>query len=316
MTEQVNLPFNASVPVLAAWGAGVDSTAMLIEMVENGERVDHVLFADTGSEKPETYLFIPIFVTWLRTRGVPVSIVRYKPTKKLKHFPGYSSLDENCITNTTLPSISFGMKGCSQKWKIEPQNKWTRNWEPARKAWAAGKKVVKLIGYDCSAKDIRRYAHRETGDAQDKLYSYRYPLREWGWDRDSCAERILQAGLPVPPKSACYMCLSTQPAELHDMQPHLLRRIVLIEAQAERRNEKVDGLWRHGIKGCRGAVQRPGSMTEYIEQTGLLPQEEIDHIASIAPDVCGSWRELFDAANAGMFDPGITPGLYQAARSA
>lgn len=42
------------VPVVAAYGAGLDSTAMLVEMVEAGERVDHVLFADTGAEKPVT----------------------------------------------------------------------------------------------------------------------------------------------------------------------------------------------------------------------------------------------------------------------
>ena len=58
------------VPVIVAWGAGVDSTAMLIELVERGERIDMVLFADTGAEKPETYLFIPIFRAWLADRDV------------------------------------------------------------------------------------------------------------------------------------------------------------------------------------------------------------------------------------------------------
>lgn len=38
-------------PVLAAWGAGRDSTAMLIEWIERKEPLDAVLFADTGGEK-------------------------------------------------------------------------------------------------------------------------------------------------------------------------------------------------------------------------------------------------------------------------
>ncbi len=45
-------PLDLEPPVIVAWGAGVDSTAMLIEMVARGERIDMVLFADTGAEKP------------------------------------------------------------------------------------------------------------------------------------------------------------------------------------------------------------------------------------------------------------------------
>lgn len=142
-------------PVLAAWGAGVDSTAMLIELVERGETIDHVLFADTGAEKPATYAFVPVFIAWLEARQVPVSVVRYEP-KSFKNFPPYRTLDENCFTNGTLPSISFGFSSCSQKWKIAPQNAWADSWEPARRAWAGGGKVVKLIGYDCSPADLKR----------------------------------------------------------------------------------------------------------------------------------------------------------------
>ena len=61
-------------PVLAAWGAGVDSTAFLIEMIERGERIDQVLFADTGSEKPQTYAFVDLFRRWLAERGVPCEV--------------------------------------------------------------------------------------------------------------------------------------------------------------------------------------------------------------------------------------------------
>lgn len=38
-------------PVIAAWGAGRNSTAMLIELIERGETIDVVLFADTRSER-------------------------------------------------------------------------------------------------------------------------------------------------------------------------------------------------------------------------------------------------------------------------
>jgi len=36
-------------PVIAAWGAGVDSTAMIVELADRGEPIDMLLFDDPGS---------------------------------------------------------------------------------------------------------------------------------------------------------------------------------------------------------------------------------------------------------------------------
>jgi hypothetical protein len=285
-------------PVLAAWGCGVDSTSYLIEMIEGGDRVepgseivDHVLFADTGAEKPTTYMYLELFARWLEDRGIPLSVVRYQP-QRYKNFPAYRSLDENCFTNATLPSIAFGFSSCSQKWKIAPQNKWTESWKPAIDIWNAGGKVTKLIGYDCSPADLKRYAERE-GYVDDR-YHYRYPLREWGWKRPDCEERIRRAGLPVPPKSACYMCTATKPHELHntdDFPPSLLRRIVLMEARAAPRLTTTEGLWRKAVKGTNGSTPKPGSMTQYIREQGLLPASEIEHIIEAAPAALLAWQD-------------------------
>src|SRR4051812_46806286 len=98
---------NESVPVLAALGLGVDSVAMLVELVERGERVDAALFADTGSERPQTYAYLPIFKEWLEKRGVPLIVVKYEP-KNFKNYPPYRTLEANCLTNGTLPSKAFG----------------------------------------------------------------------------------------------------------------------------------------------------------------------------------------------------------------
>ena len=64
-------------PVIAAWGAGVDSTAMIVELAERGEPIDMVLFADLGAEKSNTYAFIPLFRAWMAERGIASEIVRY-----------------------------------------------------------------------------------------------------------------------------------------------------------------------------------------------------------------------------------------------
>ena len=45
----------------------------------------------------------------------------------------------------------------------------------------------------------------------------------------------------------------------------------------------IEGLWRRRVKGCRGAVPKPGSMTEYIREKGLLPSREIDRLIAATP---------------------------------
>ena len=281
--------FDANRPlVMGCYGGGVDSTAMLIELIARGETIDQVLMAQTLSENPLTDIYAAMFGDWLREKGVPFEFVRYQP-KNFKNFPGYDSLYTNCLVNGTLPSITFGFSSCSLKWKVAPQNSWTNNWEPAASLFARGGKIIKLIGYDSSPADSKRYAERE--GHTDPRYEYRYPLREWGWTRDDCIERIKAEGLPVPQKSACYVCAATKPFEVDAFPPVVLRRIVLLEARAHPRLRNVEGLWRKEVKGTRGGTKRPGSMTQYIREQGLLPEAEIDLIWNEAPKALIKWLE-------------------------
>lgn len=261
-------------PVVAAWGMGVDSTAMIIEWVARRMRLDVVLTANTGAERPETYEFLPIFQRWLDRQGIEHHVVQYEP-QRFKHWPPYFTILENCLTNATLPSASFNRKSCSVKWKIAPQNRWVENWPPAKAAWARGRRVTKLIGYDASVADSRRYAHRV--GVEDPLYDFRYPLREWGWDRDACAHRIRAEGLPVPVKSSCFICAAMRPEEVASLPRWALRLIVLLEARAAPRLRNVEGLWRRATRA------RPGSMTAFIRERGLLTHEDIEAIATGAP---------------------------------
>ena len=50
---------------IVSYGAGTNSTAMLIKMVELNEVVDAITFADTGGELPETYAYLDMFGAWL-----------------------------------------------------------------------------------------------------------------------------------------------------------------------------------------------------------------------------------------------------------
>lgn len=309
-------------PVLWAWGVGVDSTAGIIEMHARGEPIDMVLTADMP-ERRETIEFRGRFMKWMEERGIPCEIVAYQP-QSFKHFPRYADLLENCLTNGTLPSIAFGFSSCSAKWKAAPQNSWANNWEVAQQAWDQGMKVIKCIGYDAGPRDSQRYAHAE-GYGDDR-YEYRYPLREWQWSREACEERIMRELGYVPPKSSCFFCTASKPHEIDKLSKAELRLIILLEARAAPRLRNVEGLWRKSTKGVRGPA-RPGRMTDYIADKGLLPQDEIDRIWTECPTALITWQEAhaekplserpaleqwvnFFVNNAGMFKGEGVKDLY------
>ena len=158
---------------------------------------------------------------------------------------------------------------------MAPQDAFLKGWEPSKAAWGRGQKVIRLIGYDASPADTRRYNHAST--IANDLFECRYPLREWQWDRDTCIARIEAAGLPVPPKSSCFICAAMKPAEVRALPAWCLRLIVLVEARAAPRLRTVEGLWR------RSTSTRPGRMTDFIRAEELLPATDIDAIMRDAP---------------------------------
>jgi hypothetical protein len=261
-------------PVVLAYGAGVDSTALLVELVSRGQKPDLVLTADTGVEKPATYEYLDVIRPWMDKHGIHHEIVSYIP-KRFKHWPRYYGLLEMCLTNATLPSKSLGGSSCSLKYKRDPQNTYLSTWKPAIDAWHRGQRVTRLIGYDAGPRDTARANHALSID--DPLYSCEYPLREWGWDRDACIARIQAEGLPVPSKSACWICIANKPSEIRELPQWCLRLIVLVEARAAPRLHTVEGLWRKSTKA------RPGRMTDFIRNEGLLPEQEVDRIWNEAP---------------------------------
>ena len=191
-----------------AYGMGVDSTAMLVGLQQRGVRPDLILFADTGGEKPDTYLYAPIIRQWLRDVDFPdLQVVRYVPP-----IAPYDTLFGNCWSNSTLPSLAFRKKGCSIKWKRMPQDRIVDHWLPAQDCWANGDRVRKLIGFE-AGEERRRYADR--GD--DPQYDYWYPLMDWELNREACQRLIADAGLPVPVKSACFFCPACKKPELVEL---------------------------------------------------------------------------------------------------
>lgn len=124
--------------------------------------------------------------------------------------------------------------------------KFCNHYPPCQKVWAAGKRVVKFIGYD--AGEGYRSDKVLLGDLADRKYSKWYPLMEWGWTRDDCIRQIEAAGLPQPGKSSCFFCPSMKPDEitaLREQHPDLFRRALALEDNARKNLKTVKGLGRN-----------------------------------------------------------------------
>jgi len=205
-------------PCVVAFGGGTNSAAMLIEMQKRGVVPDLILFADTGGELPETYEFVDTFSKWLVERQMPeIQTVKYKK----------ETLEENCLRQKMLPSLAYGFKGCSQKYKIQPQDKFCNNWEASKEAWKAGGKVLKLIGYDAGESHRVKFY-------DDKKYIYEYPLVRWGWNRSKCIDVVKSAGF-APAKSSCFFCPAMKKHEVLSLvknHPELAERAVRMENNA------------------------------------------------------------------------------------
>jgi len=256
-------------PLALSYGMGVDSTAVLVGWWRRGIRPHWIGHAQVGNEWPETYAYRPVIDAWLIQVGFPtITDVQYV-VKRPKH-GHYATLEENCLVNQTLPSLAFGYKKCSLKWKGEPLDAACADYFAGH--IKAGGKVVRAIGYDAGPCDSRRGGVETQGP-----WTWAYPLREWGWDRDRCVEEIARAGLPVPPKSACWFCPSTKPAELIQLarrHPDLARRAVEMEDRARPGLTKIEGLWGTGVKGTRGGEKKPGSWRVFLTEHApeVLPE--------------------------------------------
>src|SRR5581483_9262036 len=107
--------------IVVCFGAGVDSTALLVVLWLAAIRPNLITFADTGGEKPETYVHLVRMNEVLRGWEWPEIVVCRKNTKESTP---YVTLQGECLANETLPAIAFGMKSCSMKWKQEPQDQY------------------------------------------------------------------------------------------------------------------------------------------------------------------------------------------------
>lgn len=278
-------------PLVVSYGLGVDSTALLVglaALVRDGRREfrpSTILFADVGAEKDESYDYMELMNEWLLSVGFPeVTIVGWATEHTAKGYGAARTLEQQCLINQTMPSISaskFGASLCSVLWKQDVMNRWMELvsglLEQRRgEGWFTkhGGQIVKAIGYDA---DETKRAQKGTfrvdqelrslkDKGRDPIYEYWYPLQSWKWDRARCIAEIEAAIGKVPPKSSCTFCGAMRRPELLALPKDKLMRALLIETVAAR--------------GRHGAVQGFGlggtfRWLDFAKENGLVTSADL-----------------------------------------
>ena len=241
---------------LISFGAGVNSTAMTILLVNEGWR-GPVVFADTGCEWPETYCHIEAFRPWLAERGLEITTLG-ADYRALGPGRDERGLVEYCEDYRVTPFP--GMRWCTQGWKTKP------------------------VHYYAAANDIEVQHIGIAADERQRVRDLSYPLVERGITRDGCIEIIEAEGLAVPQKSGCYICpfqRVSQWRELYRRHPELYERAANLERLSTERRGKQSNI-------------RPGSdwtldeLRERIDaQMSFLDDEEWDGLLAYKPCICG-----------------------------
>ena len=242
---------------IISFGAGINSTAMTIMLVNRGWR-GPILFADTGTEWPETYCYIEYFEQeWLNPRGLAVTRLdgNYRAL-----VPGRDRrpLIEFCEHYRTTPMA--GMRWCTQGWKTDVIDHWCEEHGETEQLLAI-------------ALEER---HRQKGRI--------CPLIEMQIDRRQCIKIVEGEGLQVPQKSTCYICPFQGVLRwrtLYENHPDLYERAAHLEELSTMRRQKKTILMADGKYSLRWLE------IMFRDQQALIDGDTMDSLEIYRPCICG-----------------------------
>jgi hypothetical protein len=237
---------------IVLFGGGVNSTAMIIEMVKKKMPIDYVIFSDTGSELPETYEFLEVMRKWFKEHNLNFIEVKSK----------YGcSLYDYYFNKKTMPFRKF--RNCTDKFKKLPINKFLKQFKIEG--------VTQYIGIACD--EARRCRISDM-----KWTTFEYPLVKWLVNRKRCLEIIKSKGLPEPVKSGCYMCPYQSDkswVNLMKTHPNLWKKSRELEEQ-NRTYPKNCLRWNGNLKQLETADKEQISLKEFENQRTCNPKQSCD----------------------------------------
>lgn len=219
-----------------SYGGGVQSTAMVVLATQGIiSGVTQALFSNVGddSEHPDTVNYVRnIMQPWAKERGLDI-VELHRTLKTGETQTLWQRMMDHTGTSLREPIPVYGWSGspmsrsCTADHKIKVLGKHIKA-ATNKNQWP----VDVLIGI--SVDEIER-----AGRGKNEAWENRqYPLLDLGLRRSDCINIIADAGLPVPPKSACFFCPFHSQltwAEMRRDEPHLFDKAVALETKLNER---------------------------------------------------------------------------------
>jgi hypothetical protein len=191
-----------------SYGGGVNSVALMILLIQEKLPLDGVVFADSGGEVPETYAYLDTAREYLAPHGITLTVVAKTGL----------NLYDTCMKRQVIPSTLW--RWSTRDAKVTPILRHYRS---------LGTHVNQYLAI------ARDEAHRMK-DSRVEYVTNIYPLIERKLTRDDCVQIITDAGLPLPPKSACFFCPFSSVSRwrwLYDEHPDLFEKAMVLEEQGK-----------------------------------------------------------------------------------
>lgn len=223
---------------IISYGGGVQSTALVVLAAQRVIDFSVALFSNVGddSEHPETIRYVrEVAVPWAAERGVAVhELHRTKRTGEAETL--WSRLMQEGSRSLPIPvrmpdTGAPGTRSCTIDFKIKVIARWLRE-------NGATKDNPATVAIGFSTDEFHRSSNKKAHPYEVPVY----PLLDLGYSRSDCMRIIADAGLPVPPKSACFFCPFHRPATWAEMrrdEPDLFERAAGLEAILNERRDML-----------------------------------------------------------------------------
>lgn len=209
-----------------SYGGGTQSAAIAV-LIAQGKlpKPECSVIANTGREQTETWTYLQNYVQpLLDSVGVTIELASHS----LASVDLYSTSGKLLIPAFTPPRGKLPTF-CSTEWKKRVVQRFLR-----QRGYGPGRPVTTWIGFSLEE------AYRRMKPSGVAWQEYDFPLvYDNPLDRDACRQLVLDADLPAPPRSSCWMCPYHSDAEwrhIRDTAPSDWSKAVAFDASLRKRD--------------------------------------------------------------------------------
>jgi hypothetical protein len=290
-------------------GLGTQSCALaLMSAAGDLPKLDHIVFADTQGELPETYEYLTYLRSVVERAGIPLHVVtagNLEEALLLDHPINHNPTPPAHVLNPDGTKGRIGAYRCSYDYKRRIITQKVKQLCGGRGAWKRAD-VEQWIGFsldevgrmrsadECRCGHTARLHHRKCDrcacDGYDAWQTNHWPLIDLGMRRHDTIRWFGANGHPTPPRSACWFCPNSgndRWTELQAKHPDLFERACVLDETIR------DG----GGFNARGNQPFAGKL--YLHRT-LIPLRDADLRTATQVASDAGQDQLFDDAVLGL----------------